>query len=75
MSPFSLTSIAPKPWKIAPIVSLLSPVLPTPMPNGLPPFWQASAALRKVSSVQSSALGGAPAGYIACTSIPANCFM
>src|SRR5258708_14194928 len=55
------------------IVSVLSPVLPTPMPNGLPPLWQASAALRKVSRFQSSALGGAPAGYIAWMSMPA-CF-
>src|SRR5690242_20902368 len=41
------------------------------MPKGLPPLKQASAALRKVSRFQSSALGGLPAGYIACTSIPA----
>ena len=45
------------------------------MPNGWPPLWQASAALRKVSKVQASALGGAPAGYIACTSMPASCFI
>src|SRR5258707_1303532 len=33
------------------------------MPNGTPPLWQASAALRKVSVVQLSALGALPAGY------------
>ena len=38
-------------------------------------LWQASAALRKVSSVQLSALGALPAGYIACTSMPACCFI
>ena len=36
-------------------------------------MWQASAAFRNVSVVQLSAFGGAPAGYIACTSMPA-CF-
>src|SRR5437879_12606559 len=45
------------------------------MPNGKPPFWQASAAFRNVSSVQLSALGGEPAGYISCTSIPAYFFI
>ncbi len=45
------------------------------MPNGMPALWQASAALRNVSSVQLSAFGGAPAGYIACTSMPACCFI
>ena len=48
---------------------------PRPMPNGMPALWQASAAFRKVSSVQASALGGAPAGYIAWTSMPACCFI
>src|SRR5438105_6088848 len=45
------------------------------MPKGTPPFWQASAALRNASRVQLSALGGDPAGYIACTSMPACCFI
>ncbi len=36
-------------------------------------MWQASAAFRNVSVVQSSAFGGAPAGYIAWTSMLA-CF-
>ncbi len=45
------------------------------MPNGLPALWQASAALRKVSSVQVSAFGALPAGYMACTSMPACCFI
>ena len=75
MSPFSLTSTAPKAWKIAPIVSTLSDVVPRPMPNGWPPLWQASAAFRKVSKVQSSALGASPAGYIAWMSMPACFFM
>ena len=35
---------------------------------------QSSAAFRKASNVQASALGGAPAGYIACTSMLAYCF-
>ena len=50
-------------------------VVPRPMPNGKPALWQASAALRNVSSVQFSALGALPAGYIACTSMPACCFI
>src|SRR3979490_2055066 len=45
------------------------------MPKGKPPLWQASAALRKVSVVQLSALGGLPAGYISCTSMPAYFFI
>src|SRR5258708_3555473 len=45
------------------------------MPNGKPPLWQASAGLRNVSVVQLSALGGLPAGYISCTSMPAYCFI
>eukprot|EP01085_Mycamoeba_gemmipara_P004003 Mycagemm_TRINITY_DN10246_c0_g1::TRINITY_DN10246_c0_g1_i1::g.4003::m.4003 type:complete len:131 gc:universal TRINITY_DN10246_c0_g1_i1:320-712(+) len=73
MSPLAFTRTAPKAWKKAPIVSTLSDVVPRPMPNGLPPLWQASAAFRKVSTVQSSALGGAPTGYIAWMSMPA-CF-
>ena len=36
-------------------------------------MWQASAALSMASSVQASAFGALPAGYIACTSMPA-CF-
>src|SRR5260370_38330421 len=71
MSPLASTSMAPKPWKIAPAVSTLSPVVPSPMPNGRPPLWQASAALRNASNVQASALGGAPPGDIARTAIPA----
>src|ERR1700761_3024498 len=45
------------------------------MPKGKPPLWQASAAFRKVSVVQLSALGGAPAGYISWTSILASFFI
>ena len=45
------------------------------MPKGTPALWQASAALRKVSRVQFSAFGALPAGYIACTSMPACCFI
>src|SRR5258708_23679519 len=45
------------------------------MPKAKPPFLQASAALRNVSVVQLSALGGAPAGYISCTSMPAYFFI
>src|SRR5262245_10911984 len=41
--------------------------MPRPMPKAKPAFWHASAAFMKVSSVQFSALGGLPAGYIACT--------
>src|SRR5215469_2292462 len=60
---------------MAPQVSTLSVVSPSPIPKGKPPFWQASAALRNVSSVQLSALGGEPAGYISCTSMPAYFFI
>src|SRR4029077_12477880 len=74
MSPLAFTSSAPKLWKMAPQVSTESAVVPSPMPNGKPALWQAAAALRKVLSVQSSALGGAPAGYMAWTSMPACCF-
>src|ERR1700744_3652164 len=74
-SPLALTSSAPNDWKIAPAVSTESDVSPRPMPKGLPPLKQASAAFRKVSNVQSSALGGLPAGYIACTSMLANFFI
>src|ERR1700704_666113 len=45
------------------------------MQKGKPPFVQASAALRNVSVVQLSALGGLPAGYISCTSMPAYFFI
>ena len=45
---------------MAPTVSTESLVVPRPMPNGTPALWQASAALRNVSSVQPSALGGLP---------------
>src|SRR5262245_11065845 len=69
------TSTAPYEWKIAPAVSTLSAVVPRPMPKGKPALWQASAALRKASSVQASAFAGLPAGYIACTSMPAYCFI
>ena len=41
----------------------------------MPPLWQASAAFRKVSVVQSSALGGLPAGYISWTSMLAYFFI
>jgi hypothetical protein len=71
--PSASTSVAPKDWKTAPTVSTESVVVPRPIPNGTPALWHASAALRKASSVQSSALGGCPAGYMACTSMPA-CF-
>ena len=60
---------------MAPAVSTESEVVPSPMPNGNPALWQASAAFRKVSKVQFSAFGAAPAGYMACTSMPACCFM
>src|SRR5439155_22979033 len=73
MLPLASTRFAPNDWKIAPAVSTLSSVTPKPMPNGKPALWQASAALSMASSVQASAFGGEPAGYIACTSIPA-CF-
>ena len=73
MSPLAFTSWAPKAWNRAPALSTLSDVWPRPMPNGLPPFWQASAALRKLSRFQASALGAPPAGYIAWMSMPA-CF-
>src|ERR1700736_4956622 len=69
------TTSAPNDRKNAPTVSTESLVSPRPMPNGTPPFWQASAALRKVSVVQPSAFGGEPAGYIACTSMPAYFFI
>src|ERR1700738_2402969 len=69
------TSCAPKARKNAPAVSTESLVRPSPIPNGKPPLWQASAALRNVSVVQLSALGGAPAGYIAWTSISAYFFI
>src|SRR5258708_26860994 len=69
------TSCARKGRKNAPAVSTESLVVPSPIPNGKPPFWQASAALRNVSVVQLSALGGAPAGYIAWTSILAYFFI
>ena len=75
MLPFSSTSMAPWAWKKAPAVSIESVVPPRPMPNGLPPLWQASAAFRNVSSVQLSALGAPPAGYMACTSMPASDFI
>src|ERR1041384_2937091 len=75
MLPLASTRSAPYDWKIAPAVSTLSSVWPSPMPNGWPPLWQASAALSIASSVQASALGGLPAGYIACTSMPASCFI
>jgi len=73
MLPLASTRLAPKDWKIAPDVSVLSSVVPSPMPKGTPAFWQASAALSMASSVQASAFGGPPAGYIATTSMPA-CF-
>src|SRR6266702_3111484 len=73
--PLASTSMAPNEWKIAPAVSTESGVVPSPMPNGKPAFWHASAALRNASSVQFSAFGGAPAGYMACTSMPACCFI
>src|ERR1700730_18868900 len=69
------TSCAPKARKNAPAVSTESLVVPSPIPNGKPPLWQASAALRNVSVVQLSALGGAPAGYIAWTSTLAYFFI
>src|ERR1700694_5507948 len=69
------TSCAPKARKNAPAVSTESLVRPSPVPNGKPPLWQASAALRNVSVVQLSALGGLPAGYIAWTSILVNFFI
>src|SRR5215468_1081519 len=49
MSPLSLTSMAPCAWNSAPAVSTESDVVPRPMPNALPPLWQASAALRNAS--------------------------
>src|SRR5678815_5479347 len=73
MLPLASTRAAPNDWKIAPAVSTLSSVEPRPIPKGKPPLWQASAALRNASSVQLSAFGGLPAGYIATTSMPA-CF-
>jgi len=66
----------PKPWKIMPAVSTLSAVVAEAETRRRdPPFWQASAALRKASYVQASALAGAPAGYMACTSMPASSFI
>src|SRR2546421_10755958 len=75
MLPLASTRFAPKDWKTAPAVSTESAVEPRPMPNGKPALWQASAALSSASMVQASALGGAPTGYIACTSMPACCFI
>ena len=72
---YCLTAPGLDPAKTAPIVSTLSDVVPRPMPNGWPPLWQASAALRKVSKVQLSAFGASPAGYIALMSRPAYSFM
>src|ERR1700733_4162321 len=73
--PLASTTSAPKARKNAPTVSTESLVSPRPIPNGNPPLWQASAAFRKASVVQLSALGGLPAGYISCTSIPAYFFI
>src|SRR5258707_15879778 len=69
------TTSAPKDRKIAPTVSTESLVSPRPMPNGTPPLWQASAALRNGSVVQFFALGGLPAGYISCTAMAAHFFI
>src|ERR1700704_6358932 len=73
MLPLASTTWAPKARKNAPTVSTESLVSPRPMPNGTPALWQDSAAFRKGSVVQLSALGGLPAGYISLASIPA-CF-
>jgi len=75
ISPFELTSCAPCAWKSAPTQSTESPNWLSGRPNGTPALAHFSAATRNVSQVQLSALGGAPAGYMACTSIPACCFM
>ena len=45
------------------------------MPKGNPPLWQASAAFRNASSVQLSAFGGPPAGYMSCRSMLAYFFI
>ncbi len=65
--------LAPNDWKIAPDVSALSAGCAEADAERKPALWQASAALSMASSVQVSALGGPPAGYIATTSMPA-CF-
>src|SRR5262249_2694209 len=62
MLPLASTRLAPKDWKIAPAVSTLSSVTPSPMPKGNPALWQASAALSIASKVQASAFRGAAAG-------------
>jgi hypothetical protein len=68
-------SSAPKEANIWPIQLTESPVVPRPVPKGMPILWQASATLRYVSYVQLAASGepSGRAGYMARTSTPA-CF-
>ena len=75
MLPLASTRAAPNDWKIAPAVSTIVVRRAETDPEGKPALWQASAALRNASSVQLSAFGGLPAGYIASTSMPACCFI
>src|SRR5262245_60999395 len=72
MLPLASASCAPNEAKSAPTQSIESVVCPRPSPNGLPALWAFSAATTKLSHVQLSAsfVGGLPAGYIACTSMP-----
>src|SRR5437016_11982920 len=72
MLPFASTSCAPYEANSAPTQSTESVVGPGPGPKGLPALNAFSAATTKLSQVQFSAslVGGLPAGYIACTSMP-----
>ena len=72
MLPFASTSCAPYEANSAPTQSTESVVCPRPRPKGLPALNAFSAATTKLSQVQFSAslVGGLPAGYIACTSMP-----
>src|SRR5438046_10352638 len=72
MLPFASTSCAPYEAKSAPTQATGSVVCPRPRPKGLPALNAFSAATTKWSQVQCSAslVGGLPAGYIACTSMP-----
>src|SRR5262249_42971277 len=77
ISPFSLTSSAPKARNKAPSQSTLSVAPPSGSPNGYPALWHLSAASKKLSQVQSSTalLGAPPAGNIDNRSMPARSFM
>src|SRR5262249_15801596 len=74
--PLASTRSAPKERNRAPTHFCVSVVPPIGSPNAYPALCSFCAAVEKVSQVQSAtpAAGSAPAGYMACTSMPACSF-